>query len=122
MLAVLIVEDERDLREAAESHLGVAGYRTFAARSAEEALAVLRAHPEIDLLFTDTHIAGPVSGYALARSALGLRPDLKVLYATARPDELLRLGSPIDPTQILRKPYQPLELKRAVGWLLQVPA
>ncbi len=122
MLIVLIAESERELRETAESVLGVAGYRTFAAAQADEALAVLREHPEIDLLFTDTRMAGPASGYSLARAAKELRPDLKVLYATDRPDELLRLDSPIDPEHILPKPYEAVDLERAVSWLLQTPA
>lgn len=122
MLTVLIVDDEQDIREMAENSLGAAGYQTFAARNAEEALKILHDHPEIDLLFTDAHFAGPTSGVGLARTAKRMRPDLKVLYATNRLDELLRIESPIDPTQILRKPYQPIELRRAVGWLLRVPA
>jgi CheY-like chemotaxis protein len=74
ILTVLIVESERGLREKAENFLGVAGYRTFAAAEADEALAVLRDHPEIDLLFTDTRMEGPASGYGLARAAKNLRP------------------------------------------------
>ncbi len=120
MLTVLIVEDEQDIRNMAANALGAAGYRTFVARDANEALATLRDHPDIDLLFADTRIAGPASGFGLARAAGRMRPDIKVLYATDRPDELLRLESPIDPTQVLRKPYQPTQLQRAVGWLLQV--
>ena len=84
MLAVLIVESERGLRETAENVLGVAGYRTFAAAKADEALAVLRDRPEIDLLFTDMRIAGPASGQSLTGAAKELRPDLKVLYASGR--------------------------------------
>ncbi len=122
MLTVLVVEDDQDILTAAEGALGIAGYRTFAAHNAKQALAMLRDHPEIDLLFTDTRIAGPASGFGLARAAIQMRPDIKVLYATHRPDDLLRLGSPIDSTQILRKPYQPEELQRAVGWLLQISA
>lgn len=122
MLTVLIVEDEADVRGMAETALAVTEYRTFAAGNAGEAMAVLREHPEINLLFTDTSIAGPASGYGLARAARHRRPDLKVLYATNLPDELHRLEGPFDPAQILRKPYQPEELQRAVGWLLQVSA
>jgi two-component system, response regulator PdtaR len=122
MLTVLIVEDEADILSLAENALGVAGYRTFAARDANAALAALRDHPEIDLLFADTSIGGPASGFGLARTAARMRPDIKVLYATYRPDELMHLESPMDPAQILRKPYQPAELQRAVGWLLQASA
>jgi CheY-like chemotaxis protein len=121
MLTVLVVEDDRDLRESAENTLGVAGYHTFAAGDADDALTRLRNHPEIDLLFTDVQMAGPANGFALARAAAKMRPDLKVLYATSRPAELLRPGSPIDAAQVLRKPYQSTELQRAVRWLLQPP-
>lgn len=122
MLTVLIVEDEQEVRDRAEESLGIAGYRTFAARDAKDALAILHGHPEIDLLFTDIRIAGPTGGIGLARAAKDMRADLKVLYATHRPDDLLGSESLIDPAQILRKPYQPIELQRAVGWLLRIPA
>jgi CheY-like chemotaxis protein len=119
MLTVLIVEDEQDLRDMAQDSLAAAGYEAFAARDAREALAILHDHPEIDLLFTDRRIAGSASGIDLAHAARQMLPDLTVLYATDRPDELLFVERPIDPTQVLRKPYQPSELQRAVGWLLQ---
>ena len=119
MLAVLIVEDEADIRDMAAIALDAAGYQIFTADGAEPALAILRDHPDIDLLVADTRLAGAASGFGLARAAERLRPEIKVLYTTARPDELLRLDSPIDPMQVLRKPYQAAELQRMVGWLLQ---
>lgn len=119
MPTVLIVEDEPDIRATAENALGDAGYQTFAAHDAAEALAILRDHPEVDLLLADTHLGGPTSGVGLVRAAKHMRPDLKVLYSTNRIDELLGPDSTIEPTHILRKPYQPIELRQAVGWLLQ---
>ena len=49
--------------------------------SAEDALRLLSAHPEIGLLFADVRMPG-MDGAALAREAQRLRPDLKVVLTS----------------------------------------
>ena len=114
MLTVLIVESERGLRETAETVLGVAGYRTFAAAQADEALAVLREHPEIDLLFTDIAMPEGLNGFQVAEAARALRPGLKVLFTTGyagMPDT----ASPADwRDRLIRKPYRRLDLAEKI--------
>lgn len=121
MAVVLVAEDEPSVREGVVEALADAGHTIMEAASGEEAMALFRRHPEIELLFTDVHIPGAINGVALAKIAQRMRPDLKVLYATSRVMELLRDRGPIDPDQIVRKPYLPEQVVAAAEWLLRRP-
>src|ERR1700731_2905973 len=88
--AILIVEDDDDVREIAASLLEAAGYRIFEANNADAAYRLLRDHPDlrIDLLFTDVVMPGRLDGISLAEAARLLRPELKVLYASGFVDRV----------------------------------
>ncbi len=49
----------------------------ISATNAAEALEIIQADVEIDLLFSDVVMPGGVSGVSLARTARGLRPELR---------------------------------------------
>ena len=61
--AVLIVEDEPI--DVAETFIS-AGFRTFEAGSALEAIEILETHPEIRVVFTDIKLPGSMDGLQLA--------------------------------------------------------
>jgi DNA-binding NtrC family response regulator len=83
MAAILIVEDETQVRVLSESYLQNQGHETLSAANVAEALAVLEAATEIDLLFTDIRLQGDIqAGLTLAQRATGRRPELRVLYTT----------------------------------------
>ena len=83
-MAVLIVEEEEQVRVLAESFLQGEGHTTLSAGTVEQALALLESTEPIDLLFTDLTLQGdPEAGLTLATKAVELRPDLKVLYTAA---------------------------------------
>jgi CheY-like chemotaxis protein len=108
---VLVVEDEFLVRAAVSDELRSAGFMVFEANDCAEALEVLAAHPEVDLLFTDIGLPGPRDGNYLLRVARAEYPRLKVIAATAysayRPVEGL-----------LRKPYGPAEAVTLVRTLI----
>ncbi len=117
---VLVVDDDRDLREMAVAVLEAEGYHVLAAASGDEAHRLLLANPELplDLLFTDVAMPGRFDGIDLADAARLLRPGLPVLFTTgfanlasARPNVDL-------PGPILRKPYLSGELRRTLTALL----
>ncbi len=115
---VLVVEDDRDVRDIATAVLESTGYRVLEAASGEEAHRLLLAHPDlrIDALFTDVVMPGQLDGIDLAVAARALRPGLRVLFTTGfanlvrqdRDSELLGAA-------VLRKPYRPAELRQAIG-------
>jgi DNA-binding NtrC family response regulator len=83
MAAILIVEDEAQVRVLSESYLRDQGHETLSAANLDEALAVLAVAKEIDLLFTDISLQGDIqAGLTLAQRATERRPPLKVLYTT----------------------------------------
>jgi two-component system, cell cycle sensor histidine kinase and response regulator CckA len=83
MAAILIVEDETQVRVLSESFLRDQGHETLSAANLDEALAVLEVAKEIDLLFTDISLQGDSqAGLTLAQRATERRPPLKVLYTT----------------------------------------
>jgi len=102
---VLVVEDEPTVRSIAESILEDVGYATLSAGDAREALLLLQADDSVDLLFTDINMPDGPDGVELARSAVELRPGLRVLYTTggARTDGMTALF--IEGAGFLQKPY-----------------
>ena len=78
---VLVVEDERRLRELTVAGLRELGYTVIHASDGANALIKMDQHPEIDCLFTDIIMPG-MSGRQLADEAIRRRPDLRVLFTT----------------------------------------
>ncbi len=118
---VLVVEDDRDVREVALAVLEGEGYRVIEAATADDAHRMLLADPElrIDVLFTDVVMPGQLDGIDLANAVRALRPNLRVLFATGFAD-LVRGSRGRDMHgPVLRKPYRPSELRRAVTALLK---
>jgi CheY-like chemotaxis protein len=117
---VLVVEDDPDVREIAVAVLETEGYRVLEAANGDKALRLLAGAPEVhvDLLFTDVVMPGRLDGIDLANEVRRLRPRLLVLYATGfanlvRDHDYSELRGPV-----LRKPYRPVELRRAVFGLI----
>jgi PAS domain S-box-containing protein len=108
---VLLVEDNDQVREFAESLLVELGYRAIGAASAEAALTVLDREP-VDLLFTDVLMPG-MSGLELAARARERRPDLPVLLASGYSAEIAG-GAPCA-FQTLAKPYGAQSLGAALA-------
>lgn len=84
-MKILIVDDEADLREILSFNLEAAGYETYAAASAEEALELLT--PDTSLILLDVMLPG-MSGFRLADH---LRKQLKstvpIIFLTAKSTE-----------------------------------
>jgi CheY-like chemotaxis protein len=124
--AVLIVEDEGIVREAARLALERGGYRVFEAGDGPEALAIWERCPvRIDLLVTDMVMPRGVSGGALARVLQTRDPNLRALYTSGYSSEVVREDLRLTHgVNFLRKPYDPPALLKAVRTCLDrdVPA
>lgn len=119
MAVVLIVEDEVFTREIAEMLFQDWGHQTLAASDVDEALLLLRSPQRIDALFTDIYLKTAVlGGCELAREAIKLRPNLRVLCTTGNSitDKIRALF--VEGTPFLPKPYTPDQLKNSVERLL----
>ena len=102
---VLVVEDEGSVRQFSTDALRELGYRVLEADGAPAALALLDAHPEVDLLFTDV-VMPETNGRRLAEEARRRRPDLKVLFTTGYSREAIISNGVLDPgLQVIGKPF-----------------
>ncbi len=116
---ILVVEDESDLLEVAESYLGELGYRTIGAMNSWEALKILEGQGKIDLLFSDVVMPGDINGYDLARCAVEQQPGLKVLLTSGLAEKKARDGEAHALSlDLLSKPYQKADLARRVRQVL----
>ncbi len=103
---VLLVEDEDQVRVLAESYLEEQGHTVLTAASRQGALAILESSQAIDVLFVDLGLKDEIDGgLELAKSAVEMRPKLKVLYTTGR---LVTDGTRarfVEGSALLPKPY-----------------
>jgi CheY-like chemotaxis protein len=81
---VLLVEDEPLLRAVSSERLRDEGLRVVEAPAAAHAIALLEQHPDIDVLFTDVNMPGPIDGVALASVARQLHPHLVVILTSGK--------------------------------------
>lgn len=78
---VLVVEDERIVRDLIVEVLHDLGYQALQAADGPSGLRVLQSSVRIDLLVSDVGLPG-LNGRQLAEQAREARPDLKVLFIT----------------------------------------
>jgi CheY-like chemotaxis protein len=116
---ILVVEDMDDVREIAALFLAESGYSVFEARNATEALTLLRGPQTIDLLFTDVLLGGGENGLRLAREAIILRPNLRVLYTTGYSQPVREKEPMVARGEMVQKPYNLAALAEKVGWTLR---
>ena len=110
-LTVLLVEDNDQVRDFAESLLADLGYRVVGAESADRALELME-REKVDLLFSDVVMSGK-SGVELARIVRHSRPALPILLASGYSSEIVT-GSAGD-FEVLAKPYGAESLAAALA-------
>lgn len=115
---ILIVDDEIDLLEIASTVLNDAGYATLTASNAYDALEVIKAHPEIDLLFTDVIMPGNIDGGTLAMRAKKLRPNISVCLTSGFTGTLENGSQELNGVNVLKKPYTNQGLTSCIRELL----
>ena len=109
---MLVVEDEDQVRVLAESYLEEQGHRVLSAGTPAGALALLRQSPAVDLVFTDLDLKGDIhAGIELAKAAIKLCPQLRVLYTTGRAITDGMKARFVSGSATLAKPYTVDELR-----------
>jgi two-component system, cell cycle sensor histidine kinase and response regulator CckA len=103
---ILVVEDNKTLREITVKLLQDGGYRVVEAKDAEDALIIIAAsQPEIDLLLTDV-IMPDKSGAELVRQAKESHPNLRSMFMSGYTGDLVgRHGVLMEEVSFLEKPF-----------------
>jgi signal transduction histidine kinase len=116
---ILVVEDEPAVRATTVEMLSQLGYRTIEAAHAQAALDLLHSGIEVDLIFTDVVMPGPLRSAELAGLAKELLPDVQILFASGYVDGGITEKGNLNPgITLLRKPYSGDELMRKIRSML----
>ena len=104
-LIVLVVEDDFLLRMDAVNIVRDAGFEAVEAATADEAIAIIEADPNIHVVFTDVQMPGTMDGLKLAQFIKDRWPPIKIVATSGRvrvTEKDLPEGSVFVP-----KPYSP---------------
>jgi two-component system, response regulator PdtaR len=82
--SVLIVEDEALVRASGVGLFADAGFRPIEAESGDDAIEVLNANSEVQLLFTDVDLPGTIDGLALAWYVRTKWPHNGIIFVSGR--------------------------------------
>jgi CheY-like chemotaxis protein len=108
---ILVVEDDRLVRDYVLTQLHSLGYATLDAANGAEAVAIMEAGGAFDLLFTDVIMPGAMNGRQLADEIAMRRPGLKVVFTSGYTENAIihhgRLDSGV---LLLAKPYRKSDL------------
>jgi CheY-like chemotaxis protein len=113
---ILLVEDERSVREIITAILRDHGYQVWGAVDGPEALALwLERGGEFDVLVTDIVMPNGLKGNELAERLQAAKADLKVIFSSGYSSNFGTESAPLpDGCSFLAKPYKPEVLVRAV--------
>jgi eukaryotic-like serine/threonine-protein kinase len=116
---ILLVEDERLVRNSVRRLLKRMGFEVLAAEGAAEALALAQEHGDrINLVITDV-LMPDVSGPELAAQLRQHLPHIKLMYMSGYTDgHLAAHGVLEDGVALLQKPFTSAELRERIGELL----
>lgn len=103
---VLVVDDEKAIRDMLQEHLSLSGYKVLTAANGPEALRLSQEHQgTIHLLLTDVLMPG-MNGSTLAARMASTRPETKVLYISGyTPNVGVHHSVPNPGTAFLPKPF-----------------
>ena len=113
-LKVLIVEDVALIRMTTVDMLESLGHVPLEAGDGPQALALVKANPDIDVMLTDLGLPG-MSGVQLVKDVRRLRPKLKIVIASGYSTESADNAALPTDVSFLPKPYNDSQLKRVLS-------
>ncbi|QDO95969.1 response regulator [Ferrovibrio terrae] len=115
---VLVVEDEVLIRMVVAEYLRDCGYVVVEAGSAHEALALFKADVEVDVVFSDIQMPGPMDGFGLAQWVRQNKPGVEVILTSGAASAADRAADLCEEGPLLQKPYESDEVDRRIKQLL----
>ena len=119
---ILLVEDEKGVRELAREYLASSGYTVIEAEDGHTALELAAMHVgPIHLLLTDVVMPG-ISGRELAERVSQIRPGIKIIYMSGYTDQaVVHHGILRNDAVLLQKPFTLMTLAGKLREMLAVP-
>jgi signal transduction histidine kinase len=119
--AILVVEDEDQVRAFLVESLRELGYTVYPAENALQGLRLLDSHADVILLFTDV-VMPEMDGRKLADEARRRRPGLKVLFTTGYTRNAIVHNGVLDvDVHLISKPFTLDQLAAKLHDVLQKP-
>jgi CheY-like chemotaxis protein len=115
---ILVVEDEILVRMVIAAYLRDCGFDVVEAGDADEAVRVLEAGIQVDIVFSDVNMPGSLDGFGLAQWLCRERPGLKIILTSGAAQRAKDASDPCAHAPILAKPYDYAELARQLRALL----
>ena len=117
MRKVLVLEDEDNIRSLVVLNLNRAGYDTLEATTGEEALEILKEHPETRIALLDVNLPG-IDGFEVCRRIRATNSKMGIIMLTARTLEMDKVtGLMTGADDYVTKPFSPAELTARVDAL-----
>ncbi|MBU1162059.1 MAG: response regulator, partial [Proteobacteria bacterium] len=116
---VLLVEDDKSLRNMAQKVFKQQGYSVLEAKNGEDALKVAEAHEgPIHLMITDVVMPG-MTGRELAERIQSIRPETKVVYMSGYTNNAISHHGVLEPgLNFIEKPFTPENVMRKIREVL----
>ncbi|HEV7344741.1 MAG TPA: response regulator [Devosia sp.] len=111
LITVLVVEDEPLVRMDISDQLQDFGFTVLEAADAEEALFVLAANPEIQVMFTDVDMPGSMDGLKLAAAVRDRWPPIKIIVTSGH--RRVSIGDIPRDSRFFGKPYAARDIASA---------
>lgn len=119
MKKILVLEDEENIRSFVVINLKRAGYQTIEAGTGEDALAALKANPDIKVALLDIMLPG-IDGFEVCRRIRAMDNKIGIIMLTARAQEMDKVtGLMTGADDYVTKPFSPAELTARVDALFR---
>jgi PAS domain S-box-containing protein len=120
--ALLIVEDEPDVRELLREYLAALGYDVLTAASGDECIGLCRTHATTPAVLVSDIVMPGMNGRDLAERLRTEYPDLRVLFMSGYSDNALVRQARLAPgTHFLQKPFKLLALAKRIREMIDTP-
>ena len=117
MRKILVLEDEENIRSFVVINLKRAGYTTIEAGTGEDALAALKANPDIKVALLDIMLPD-IDGFEVCRRIRAMDNKIGIIMLTARTQEMDKVtGLMTGADDYVTKPFSPAELTARVDAL-----
>ena len=119
MKKILVLEDEENIRSFVVINLKRAGYETIEAGTGEDALAALKANPDVKVALLDVMLPG-IDGFEVCRRIRAMDKKIGIIMLTARSQEMDKVtGLMTGADDYVTKPFSPAELTARVDALFR---